>query len=67
MDPVLAYANENVNSLTCLIHITDGYIPIPKVKCKVPTLIIITPDGANPEDLIKGGLKYPVIKMNRDC
>lgn len=66
MDPLLKYADKNKNKFSCMVHLTDGYIPIPKIKTSLPVLIIITPDGAEPESIDMGNLPYKVIKMNRD-
>lgn len=68
MDGLLRYADKNQNKYSCMIHLTDGYIPIPTINTKLPVLIIITSGGADPKDLdMKGhGLNYKVIKMTKE-
>ena len=48
--PILNYVNKNKNKYSCLIHLTDGYIPKTDIQCKLPMLILLTPNGASVED-----------------
>ena len=69
MDPIVKYANNNLKKYSCLIHLTDGYIPTLKENPKLPTIIILTPDGASVEDtrkLFDNSNRYlKIIKMNK--
>ncbi len=61
--PVINYANNNKGIYSCLIHLTDGYIPKPEVDCKIPMLVLLTPNGANVEDTKKLFSKNKYLKI----
>jgi len=64
LNSAIVYANENYkkNNWNFCIITTDGYIPNITIKAKIPTMILITPDGVtnfgNP-------FNYKVVKMQK--
>ncbi|MEL6672164.1 MAG: VWA-like domain-containing protein [Bacteroidota bacterium] len=63
-NPPLVYAKEKSRP-DALVYFTDGEAPAPKVKCRIPMLWIISPDGIKEESNTWQNLPGQVVKMPR--
>jgi predicted metal-dependent peptidase len=47
VEPAIAYVNANANLYTAFIYLTDGWVPPPRERCKVPMVTVVTKSGAS--------------------
>lgn len=53
VEPAIDYVNKNAGLYTAFIYLTDGWVPPPREKCKVPMVTVITKSGASEAEVEK--------------
>ncbi len=51
VEPAIEYVNKNMAVYTCFIYLTDGWVPIPRMKCKVPMVTVIIKNGCSDSEV----------------
>jgi predicted metal-dependent peptidase len=65
VEPVISYVNKYRDRYHCVIYLTDGHVPVPPVKSRIPMITVITSNGADPRPLRESGMFGNVIKIKR--
>lgn len=64
MLPLLKHVNKNRKKYSLFIYLTDGHMSPPGLNPLIPTIIVLTKTGADPNTMRTDGFPGVIIKMN---
>jgi predicted metal-dependent peptidase len=66
VDPAIHWVNKAKGKYSAMIYFTDGYVPVPQVKCSIPMLTIVTAEGLEDVSSLRDSKRFGyVIKTNK--